>query len=147
MVYTRATAPDGGSSGARLPALDQATGRSIAPAVTPLVIGFTLLLIVIFLVGYSSVLRIDIVGEEVLSFEEHYAAEISFLLNMRLALTGFNNEKCARESAQGKGLHPPFDMPLNTTRQEMKTCDPPSTYHRIRRIRVGSNFVTTWTPM
>jgi len=93
--------------------------------VTPLIIGFTLLLIVIFVLGYLSTHRIDLVGTQVLDLEQQYTARISLLLNMRLALTRLNNEARARQDADaGKGLRPPFDVRLSTAREEMNKLRP-----------------------
>jgi hypothetical protein len=48
--------------------------REIAPAITPLIIGFTLLLGLILLQGYFSIRRTDDVGFRVLDLENTYAA-------------------------------------------------------------------------
>jgi len=98
----------------------QARGREIAPAITPLVIGFTLLLALISLLGYFSVGRMDDVGIGVLALEQQHAAKLGLLLKLRLALTRLNNEARARQESQARrGLKPPFDLPLSTARDEM----------------------------
>jgi signal transduction histidine kinase len=98
----------------------QARGREIAPAITPLVIGFTLLLALISLLGYFSVGRMDDVGVGVLALEQQHAAKLGLLLKLRLALTRLNNEARARQESQARrGLKPPFDLPLGTARDEM----------------------------
>src|SRR6266542_3696329 len=86
--------------------------RAIAPAITPLVIGFTLLLVLILLLGYFSVHRMDSVGSDVLNLEQGQAVRLGFLLKLRLALTKLNNEARTR-------LKPPFDLPLATAREEL----------------------------
>jgi signal transduction histidine kinase len=95
--------------------------RAIAPAITPLVIGFTLLLALILLLGYFSVRRMDSVGSEVLNLEQGQAVRLGFLLKLRLALTKLNNEARTRlETESRRGLKPPFDLPLATARDELK---------------------------
>ncbi|HEV7395003.1 MAG TPA: ATP-binding protein [Pyrinomonadaceae bacterium] len=117
VVYRRAAAPDSGSS--------QSSGMELAPAVTPLIIGFTLLLLVISVLGYLSVQRIDEVGRQVLDLEHGHAARANLLLQLRLALTRLDNEARARQDAEaGRGLKPPFDFPLRTAREEMKKLMP-----------------------
>ncbi len=94
--------------------------RAIAPAITPLVIGFTLLLVLILLLGYFSVHRMDSVGSDVLNLEQGQAVRLGFLLKLRLALTKLNNEARTRlEAASRRGLKPPFDLPLATAREEL----------------------------
>jgi hypothetical protein len=125
VVYRRAEPPDGEGSAPRPPIPAPSAGRELAPAVTPLVIGFTMLLIVICALGYHSFHRIDSVSNEVLDLEQHYASRIKFLLQMRLALTKLNNEARARQIAQAeKGFHKPFNMPLGTAREEMLKLRP-----------------------
>lgn len=117
VVYRRAEAPGGTQP--------SASGRELAPAVTPLIIGFTLLLIVISVLGYLSVNRIDDVGRQVLDLEHGHAARANLLLQLRLALTRLDNEARSRQDAEaGRGLKPPFEFPLRTAREEMKKLLP-----------------------
>ena len=99
-------------------------GRELAPAVTPLIIGFTLLLIVISVLGYLSVRRVDEVGYQVLDLEHVQAARANLLLQLRLALTRLDNEARARQDAEASKLKPPFDFPLRTAREEMNKFMP-----------------------
>lgn len=118
VVYRRGEAPAGGTQ-------TPASARELAPAVTPLIIGFTLLLIVISVLGYLSVHRIDQVGREVLDLEHRHAARANLLLKLRLALTRLDNEARSRQDAEaGRGLKPPFEFPLRTAREEMKKLLP-----------------------
>jgi signal transduction histidine kinase len=94
--------------------------RGIAPAVTPLVIGFTLLLIVISVLGYLSVRRMDEVSVQVLDLEQQHAARVSLLLQLRLALARLDNEARFRQQAEAhRELMPPFDVRLGTARGEL----------------------------
>lgn len=122
VVYRRSDSPD---IGERPPTSPPSFGRSLAPAVTPLLIGFTLLLIVISVLGYLSVRKVEGVGFAVLDLEQQYAARLSLLLEMRLALTRLNNEARARKDAdEAGGLRPPFDLRLRTAREELNKLRP-----------------------
>lgn len=94
--------------------------REIAPAITPLIIGFTLLLALISMVGYLSVQRMDEVSFRVLDLEHQHAAKLSLLLQLRLALTKLNNEARTRRDSQARReLKPPFDFPLSLAREDV----------------------------
>ncbi|HKZ03053.1 MAG TPA: hypothetical protein VJ180_12485, partial [Pyrinomonadaceae bacterium] len=91
-----------------------ARGREIAPAITPLVIGFTLLLGLILLQGFVSIRRTDDVSFRVLDLENTYAARLSLLLKLRLAVTKLDNEARARQEAVARDeLKPPFALRLS----------------------------------
>jgi len=101
------------------------TTRDLAPTVSALIIGFTLLLIVISVLGYLSVHQIDEVGREVLYLERGHAGRANLLLQLRLALTKLDNEARSRQDAEaGRGLKPPLDLPLRTAREQMKELLP-----------------------
>ena len=125
VVYRRADSSDGKPSSARPQGTGSYSIRGLAPAVTPLLIGFTLLLIVISVLGYLSTRKIDDVGFAVLDLERQYAARLSLLLEMRLALTKLDNEARARKDAdEAGGLRPPFDIRLRTARQAINKLRP-----------------------
>src|SRR5688572_14263272 len=91
--------------------------RELAPAVTPLVIGFMLLLILISVLGFLSVRRMEDVRITVLRLQQEHAHRFNFLLELRLALTRLNNEARARAESEARDeLRPPFDMRLNMAR-------------------------------
>jgi signal transduction histidine kinase len=94
--------------------------RELAPAIMPIIIGFLLLLILISVLGFLSVRRMDEVGEAVLDLEQQHAAKLSLLLKLRLAVTKLNNEARARADSEVRGgLRPPFEMRLNAARDDM----------------------------
>ena len=121
VVYRRADAEDGQPQ-ASVPARP-ATGawaRELAPAIMPLIVGFLVLLILISVLGFLSVKRMDEVSVAVLDLEQEHAARLSLLLKLRLAVTKLNNEARARAEAEARReLKPPFDMRLSTARDEM----------------------------
>jgi signal transduction histidine kinase len=99
--------------------------QRIAPAVTPLFFGFLVLLILISVLGFLSVRRMDEVSVSVMSLEQQHAAKLSLLLKLRLAVTKLNNEARSRaESEARRELRPPYNLRLNTTRDELKDLMP-----------------------
>ncbi len=98
----------------------RARAREIAPAITPLIIGFTLLLVLISVLGYLSVQRMDEVSFRVLDLEHQHAAKLGLLLKLRLAVTKLNNEVRARQDSDARReLKPPFDFRLSLAREEV----------------------------
>lgn len=94
--------------------------RELSPAIIPLIIGFLSLLILIGVIGYLSVTRMDDVGGAVLDLEQAHAARLSLLLKLRLAVTKLNNEARSRAEADARReLKPPFEMRLNIARSEL----------------------------
>lgn len=95
--------------------------RELSPAIIPLVIGFLSLLILIAVIGYLSVTRMDDVGRAVLDLETQRAAKLSLLLQIRLAVTKLDSEARLRAQADARReLKPPFEIRLNTARSELK---------------------------
>ncbi len=94
--------------------------RLIAPTVTPLLIGFTLLLVVIFVLGHLSVSRMNDVHFNALDLQHQLSARINLLLELRLAVTRLNNEARARHEAESRReLKPPIYLPLSTAREDV----------------------------
>ncbi len=94
--------------------------HGISPAITPLIIGFTLLLVLISVLGYLSVDRMDTVSFHVLDLEHQYSAKLGLLLKLRLAVTKLNNEARTRQVEDARGeLKPPFDFRLGNARDEV----------------------------
>ena len=94
--------------------------RELSPAIIPLIVGFLLLLILIGVLGYLSVSRMDEVGTAVLNLEQEHAAKLSLLLKLRHAVTKLNNEARSRAEADARReLKPPFEVRLNAARSEL----------------------------
>ena len=99
--------------------------RRVAPAVTPLFLGFLVLLFLIFVLGFLSVRRMDEVSIAVLGLEQQHAAKLSLLLKLRLAVTKLNNEARARADSEARReIRPPIDMRLNRARDQLKDLMP-----------------------
>lgn len=98
----------------------QARAREIAPAVTPLIIGFALLLALIYGLGYWSVKQMDDVGYQVHDLELQHSARQTLLLNLRLAVNKLDNEARTRHEAESRReLIPPFDLRLAGARDDV----------------------------
>lgn len=93
----------------------------LAPTIIPLVGGFLLLLILIFMLGLLSVRRMDEVGLKVMGLEQGHAAKLSLLLKLRLAATKLNNEARARANAEARDeLRPPIYLRLASAQDELR---------------------------
>src|SRR5215813_3215016 len=119
VVYRRGDLRAQGGSASTAEAF-QSRAREIAPAITPLIIGFTLLLGLIMLQGYMSIRRTDDVSTRVLDLENQHTARLSLLLQLRLAVTKLNNEARVRHEANTRNeLKPPFAVRLGNARDEV----------------------------
>jgi signal transduction histidine kinase len=122
VVYRRIDTTEGDAE-SRSPSPEEtnarAHAREIAPAITPLIIGFTLLLVLISVLGYLSVQRMDEVSFRVLDLEHQHAAKLGLLLKLRLAVTKLNNEVRARQDAEARRLKPPFDFRSSLAREDI----------------------------
>ncbi|MEP6921048.1 MAG: ATP-binding protein [bacterium] len=121
VVYRRVEPTGGDGPNPQAPKRSmRSRARGIAPAITPLIIGFTLLLGLISVLGYLSVQRMNEVSFRVLDLEHQHSARLGLLLQLRLAVTKLNNEARARQDAEARGeLKPPFDFRLGNAQEEV----------------------------
>jgi signal transduction histidine kinase len=118
VVYRRVSAPD--SEPPPLSELLQGQARKIAPAITPLVIGFLLLLALIATLSIFSVQIMTDVSFQARNLETEYTARLSLLLNLRLAITRLDNEARTRGDFESRGvLNPPFELRFLAARDEV----------------------------
>lgn len=111
--------PSGDASPSIEPAEPQALG--IAPTVTPIVIAFLLLLGLITGLGLLSARQMDRVADSASTLVSQNSAHKTVLLNLRLAITKLDNEARAESGAEARReIKPPFDMRLNTARDEVR---------------------------
>jgi len=108
----------------------QVRAREIAPTITPLFIGFLLLLALIAVLSLLSVRTMTNVSFEAHDLEAQYTARLTLLLNLRLAITKLDNEARMRADTESQGkFNPPFQVRLDTARDEvieaMQTLDRP----------------------
>src|SRR5215813_5705302 len=119
VIYRRKPAPDAPGS------LSPAEGtkvrtREIAPAISFLIIGFLLLLVLILGLGLKSVAQMDEVSFQGGELERNLSARRALLLNLRLALTRVDNEARARHDAESRReILPPFETRLASARDQL----------------------------
>ena len=120
VVYRRIEGDPATQPGPEVSTVRNIFTRQLAPAIMPIVIGFLLLLVLIFTLGFLSVSRMDQVSADVLELEHRYAAKLSLLLKLRLGVTKLNNEARARAESEARGeFVPPMHMRLNTAQDEV----------------------------
>jgi signal transduction histidine kinase len=87
------------------------------PTLLPLVAGFALLLLLIWVLGSLSVRRLEDTSRAALESENTHAVRAGLLLRFRVALTQLDNEARKRmEASARRELTPPFDLRLDTAR-------------------------------
>lgn len=95
------------------------------PTLTPLLIGFALLLLLIVLIGNLSVRRLEDTSRSAFDLEHQYAARATLILQLRFALTRLDNEARDRMEADARHeLKPIFDLRLDTARGEVEKLLP-----------------------
>ena len=115
VVYRRVVPPaDSGKKESRLD-----------PTLLPLVAGFALLLLLIWVLGNLSVRRLEDTSRTSLESEHTHAARAALLLQFRVALTQLDNEARKRMEASARHeLTPPFDLRLDTARGRVSNLLP-----------------------
>src|SRR5258706_5764557 len=110
VVYRRVLPPvSGGKKESRLD-----------PTLLPLIAGFALLLLLIWVLGSLSVRRLEDTSSEALALEHSHASRAALLLKLRVSLTKLDNEARKRmEATARRELSPPFDLRLNSARDEV----------------------------
>lgn len=115
VVYRRP--PEGGLSATR-PSRFESWRRGLAPALAPLIIGFLLLLGLIFGVGSLSVRLTDSVNDDAFDVGRQRSGRLNVLWDLHAGVNKLDNEARARmrfEADRGR-LAPPFDLQLNAAR-------------------------------
>ncbi len=99
---------------------DNEVAGAWSPAITPLVIGFILLLGLISILGIHSMRQMDEVGRAIYEMQRSHAARLSMLLQLKFGVTQLNNEARARHASESRGeLKPPFDFRLRRARGDV----------------------------
>jgi signal transduction histidine kinase len=95
--------------------------RGLALALTPLIVGFLLLLGLISAVAFISVRLMDDVGLRAREVGLQRTGRLTLLWDIRLNITRLDNEARARARTESKSpnLAPPFEFRLNTSRTEL----------------------------
>ncbi|MEJ7618676.1 MAG: hypothetical protein WKF30_17290, partial [Pyrinomonadaceae bacterium] len=99
--------------------------QPLAPALTPLLIGFTILLVLVIGLGVMSVRRLNTVSGGVLNLQQRHSDQLNFLLKLRSATTILNNEARARaEGRSRREVVPFFSVRLRHARDEVNALLP-----------------------
>ena len=94
--------------------------RAFVRAITPLIIGFLLLLGLIFWLGWRSVRQMDDVGLKAREVALQTTAWQDVLSDLRLKSSQVDTEARVRHTAiSQRGLTPPFDFKLDTARSDL----------------------------
>lgn len=95
--------------------------RGFVRAITPLIIGFLLLLGLVGALGVRSANKMESVAFNARDLAFQYSAQLALLQDLRLLVTKLDNEARLRhQSASAGDLSPPFDLRLNTARDDVK---------------------------
>src|SRR6266853_6779946 len=90
------------------------------PTLLPLIAGFALLLLLVWVLGSLSVRRLEDTSSEALALEHSHATRAGLLLQLRVSLTKLDNEARKRmEATARRELSPPFDLRLVSARGEV----------------------------
>lgn len=96
--------------------------RALVRAIAPLIIGFLVLLVLIFGLGLRSATRIETVGDNARELALGYSARLSLLSDLRLMLSRLDTEARLRHNAEARReLMPPFEVRLNNAREDVRT--------------------------
>jgi signal transduction histidine kinase len=127
VVYRRLAAPEdeapGGAGGKRKAEPRAAVAlRKLAPSLRPIVVGFALLLVLVFLLGYLSARELENVSTGIFDLQSRQAAKVNTLLELRAALTKLDNEARARAriGEPENTLQSPVALRLRNARNEVE---------------------------
>jgi len=95
--------------------------RAFVRAISPVIIGFLLLLVLILGLGIRSATKMESVGSNARELGLSYSARLALLSDLRLMVTKVDNEARARHNAETRReMMPPFDVRLNNAREEVR---------------------------
>ncbi|HSD47219.1 MAG TPA: ATP-binding protein [Pyrinomonadaceae bacterium] len=117
VVYRRL--PELRPAGSEGPATAELARRSFTRAITPLVVGFVLLLGLIIGLGLRSASRIEEIGNKARAQSSDYSERIQALLNLRLKISQLDSEARIRHAVLSRGLAPPAGFRLTEARDEL----------------------------
>ena len=117
VVYRRT--PDRNAPSAEAPASVDLAKRAFARAITPLVVGFILLLGLILGLGWRSANRIQDIGNQASSRAFEHSRRVQILSELRLKIALLDSEARIRHAVLSRGLAPPFNFRVSTTRDDL----------------------------
>ena len=96
-------------------------GAGYAPAITPLIIGFLLLLALILVLGLRTGNKMNDVGSNARTLTLQYSTHLSHLSDLRLSIIKLDSEARIRASAEAsRQLTPPLELRLDKARDDAK---------------------------
>jgi signal transduction histidine kinase len=87
--------------------------------ITPLVVGFVLLLGLVIGLGLRSARRIEEIGNKAQTRSSEYSERIQVLSDLRLKISQLNSEARMRHAVLSRGIAPPFGFRLTEAREEL----------------------------
>jgi len=121
VVYRRK--PDPHAAPAESAVVADLAKRAFVRAITPLIIGFLLLLGLISVLGWRSANQMEQVGQNASFRITEYFKLQNLLVELRLKLAQLDNEIRIRNTAiSQKGLRPPFPFKIDTARDDLTTA-------------------------
>ena len=95
--------------------------RAFVRAITPLIVGFLLLLGLVGALGLRSANKMESVAFNARDLTFQYSAQLALLQDLRLMVTKLDNEARLRHMSTSVGdLSPPFDLRLNSARDDVR---------------------------
>lgn len=95
--------------------------RGLAPALTPLIVGFLLLLAVILVLGVKSANKMNDVASNARILTLGYSSVLTKLLDLRIKVFNLNYEARLRDAAQARReFTPSLDVRVNNARDEVR---------------------------
>jgi len=117
VVYRRMPDPRSGASSS------SERGPGYAPATVPLIVGFLLLLGVLFVLGIKSANKSADVGNGAQRLTLKYSTELSNLSDVRLKAVNLNTEARVRDGAYSRReLLPPYDLNVAAARDKLRAA-------------------------
>jgi signal transduction histidine kinase len=116
--------------------------RKLAPSLRPIVVGFALLLVLVFLLGYLSARQLEDVSGGVFDLQGRQAAKVNTLLELRTAVNRLDNEARARARiGEPEGiLQPPGGLRLRNARNELNDTIVRFNHLSLAQTERGINF-------
>jgi signal transduction histidine kinase len=121
--------------------------RGYAPAITPLVVGFLLLLTVLLGLGLRAATKMDDVASNARILAQGYSGRLSRILELRLRLNQLDSEARVRAATEARGLTPPLEIRLDEARGKAREAlknavAPPPPVNE--KPEVVKNWPETW---
>ncbi|MCP9494911.1 MAG: ATP-binding protein [Pyrinomonadaceae bacterium MAG19_C2-C3] len=120
-VYRRAADDDDNASSGEAAGGLATRLQSLAPMLLPLIVGFVLLVVIICLLGWQSVKRLNVVSDAALALQSQRGAQFKLLLEIKTTLGTLNNEARARHEQSARDeFQSPLARRLGNARKQVE---------------------------